>query len=227
MKLILSCEHGGNSIPREFKSLFAGQDAVLETHRGFDPGALDLFYHLSDLADFSTAHEISRLLIEVNRSLHHPQLFSEFLKNTSLQEKEYLIEEYYLPYRRKIEDKIAALISNGDEVLHISIHSFTPVLNGNKRNADIGLLYDPARAEEKKYSAIIKKEIMQLQPGLMVRYNYPYLGKADGFTTNLRQKFPQHYAGIELEVNQKFSEENKMDKQIKFAVYKTIEILKQ
>ena len=33
--------------------------------------------------------------------------------------------------------------------------------------------------------------------------NYPYLGKADGFTTSLRQEFQERYIGIELELNQK------------------------
>lgn len=34
--------------------------------------------------------------------------------------------------------------------------------------------------------------------------NYPYRGRADGFTTQLRKRFPiKAYAGVELEVNQK------------------------
>jgi hypothetical protein len=39
---------------------------------------------------------------------------------------------------------------------------------------------------------------------LRVRRNYPYLGKADGFTTYLRRHFPvDRYAGVEFEVNPK------------------------
>ncbi len=42
------------------------------------------------------------------------------------------------------------------------------------------------------------------QDVLKIRRNYPYLGKADGFTTYLRRRFlPCDYAGIELEVNQR------------------------
>jgi hypothetical protein len=38
-----------------------------------------------------------------------------------------------------------------------------------------------------------------------VKMNQPYKGTDDGFTTYLRKKFdPEHYAGIELEVNQKY-----------------------
>ena len=42
------------------------------------------------------------------------------------------------------------------------------------------------------------------RPGLIVRRNYPYLGISDGFTTHLRKAFGPRYAGIELEVNQKW-----------------------
>jgi hypothetical protein len=38
-----------------------------------------------------------------------------------------------------------------------------------------------------------------------VRRNYPYQGKADGFTTFLRRQFASdQYAGIEIEVNQRW-----------------------
>jgi hypothetical protein len=47
-----------------------------------------------------------------------------------------------------------------------------------------------------------------------VRYNYPYLGKMDGFTTYLRKQFISNYIGIELEVNQKYVKENKLDVEI-------------
>ena len=36
----LTCEHGGNRIPREYAHLFRGARAVLASHRGWDPGAL-------------------------------------------------------------------------------------------------------------------------------------------------------------------------------------------
>jgi hypothetical protein len=43
------------------------------------------------------------------------------------------------------------------------------------------------------------------RPDLVVRRNYPYLGTTDGFTTTLRTIHePEKYAGIELEVNQRW-----------------------
>ena len=222
MKLILTCEHAGNNIPEKHLHLFEAQKTVLETHRGYDPGAFDLFRELSSLSDFKAFHLESRLLIEVNRSLHHPALFSEFTGHLSNSEKEILIKKYYLPYRNLVEAGINQYIKKGEEVLHFSVHSFTPELNGNIRNTDIGLLYDPARPSEKEFCERFKKGMKFLKPGLKVRFNYPYLGIADGFTTYLRKKFPQGYSGIELEVNQKYVAENKMESGIKNAILETL-----
>ena len=81
------------------------------------------------------------------------------------------------------------------------------MLAGETRNADIGLLYDPGRSVEKRLCAAWRATIKQTRPDLRVRLNYPYLGKADGFTTHLGRVFSvNQYAGIELEVNQRWLE---------------------
>jgi predicted N-formylglutamate amidohydrolase len=79
------------------------------------------------------------------------------------------------------------------------------VLDGKVRQADVGLLYDPRRERERALAARWKAAILERRPGLGVRFNYPYAGRADGLTTALRRRFPdERYAGIELEVNQRF-----------------------
>jgi predicted N-formylglutamate amidohydrolase len=69
-RLIITCEHGGNAIPYAYRHLFqTDQDrALLNSHRGFDPGALAM-------AKSATAHlaaplvmsTISRLLVDLNQ----------------------------------------------------------------------------------------------------------------------------------------------------------------
>lgn len=215
MKLILTCEHAGNEIPDEYAELFSNAADVLETHRGYDPGALDLFNSISGMADFAQPYMISRLLVEPNRSLGHPQLFSEYTANLPEAQKEQILENFYFPYRHYLEDRITAYLRAEEEVLHISVHSFTPKLNGEVRTADIGLLFDPERAAEVLFCERLKEKILQEDKDLKIRSNYPYLGTDDGFTTYLRKIFPQHYRGIELEVNQKFVSENRMSSHLK------------
>ncbi|WP_452228709.1 N-formylglutamate amidohydrolase [Lacinutrix sp. MEBiC02404] len=222
MKLLLTCEHGGNKIPMQYQSHFTNHEAILNSHRGYDLGALDVFNHLKSLADFSEYSETSRLLIELNRSLHHKNLFSEFSKQLSENEKEKLISRYYLEYREGLEAVLAKLLKPNKKVVHISVHSFTPILNDKKRDCDIGLLYDSRIASEKAFSKNLKKEILKLDNTLNVRFNYPYLGKADGFTTHLRKQFHKNYIGIELEINQKFTTSNKMDSKLKAVLFAAI-----
>ncbi|MEG9326822.1 N-formylglutamate amidohydrolase [Salinimicrobium catena] len=222
MKLILTCEHAGNEVPAKYLPLFRSAGEVLGSHRGYDPGALQLFNALKELAVFANYSTISRLLVELNRSLHHPQLFSEFIKELPSEEKKEILENYYFPYRNEVEENIRGLTLSGENVLHLSIHSFTPWLHGKERNADVGLLYDPARKFEKEISRDLKAFLVKKDPELRVRFNYPYLGNADGFTTYLRKKFPKHYTGIEIEVNQKYSQKGFFDERMKKIFHKTV-----
>lgn len=222
-KVILSCEHAGNAIPAQYLPLFGKNKKVLETHRGYDLGAADLFEHLVDLSDFHDRNNISRLLIDLNRSPHHRSLFSEFSRELPESEKSGLIADPYTKYRMEIEKRIGQFLDKGHEVVHFSIHSFTPVLNGKERNADIAFLYDPSRQTEAIVSRELSRYISSEEPGLRMRLNYPYRGVADGLTKYLRQKFTENYMGIEVEVNQKFVANDKIRADIKHVIRRAIQ----
>ena len=228
MKLILTCEHAGNEVPQRYQNLFTEAGEILETHRGYDPGALDLYFQLKELAVFSSYQKISRLLVESNRSLHHDQLYSEFTEELPLKDKIEILENYYFPYREGVEQEIAKVIAAGEEVFHLSVHSFTPELNGEVRRADVGFLYDSSKTIEKIICINWRKKLQKQDARLKLRFNYPYLGKSDGFTSYLRKRFPQNYYGIELEVNQKFVSQNTMEGRIKEMISSSLsEVLKE
>lgn len=215
-KLILTCEHGGNDIPLEYKYLFRGSKRLLNSHRGYDIGSLKIFSALKEFSDFNSYSEISRLLVEFNRSISSKNLFSEFSKKLDEIDKKEIIDKYYFPYRNRVENFISKYRSKKYKVVHISVHTFTPQMNNIVRNCDIGLLYDPQSTEEKYICKRLKREIQALDSSLIVRFNYPYLGIADGFTSYLRKIFSlESYLGIEIEVNQKFfSQGNKKGSEI-------------
>lgn len=202
MKLLLTCEHGGNKVPSTHRSLFKDAAVVLRSHRGWDPGALGLFDLLKGDADAHYHSTTSRLLVELNRSPHHPALFSRFTKALPLADRKKLLERYYLPYRAAVEAQVAQWTAKREPVMHVAVHSFTPVLNGEVRTLDLGLLYDPARKAEKRWAERWREDLLAIDQTVEVRMNKPYLGKADGFPTHLRKLHRTHYAGIELEVNQ-------------------------
>ena len=203
--VLITCEHGGNRIPIRYRDLFAGFDAMLQTHRGYDPGALAMARELAKaLAAPLFVSTISRLLIDLNRSIGHPSLYSEASRGTPVSVRRAILEKHYLPYRNRVETHIAEAIAHGNRVIHIASHSFTPALDGAIRNADIGLLYDPARPGEVDLCHRWQARLRARAPELRVRRNFPYTGKSDGFTAYLRRRFPADaYVGIELEINQK------------------------
>jgi predicted N-formylglutamate amidohydrolase len=149
--------------------------------------------------------EITRLLVEPNRSIGHPRLFSEFSRHLDAAAKQELLQGYYYEHRNRAEAWIEQHMAQGRPVIHLSVHTFTPVLDGQSRTADVGLLYDPRQAAEKVFVRRWQDTLKQHRPDLIVRRNYPYLGKSDGFTSYLRGRFPgDDYLGIELEVNQRW-----------------------
>jgi predicted N-formylglutamate amidohydrolase len=204
-QILITCEHGGSRIPAEYKELFRGHEALLKTHRGYDPGALTMARDMAEAMEaplhFST---ISRLLVDLNRSIGHPRLYSPVTRNTPVPVRRQILEQYYLPYRESVESHIRNMVSGGDRVVHLSSHSFTPELNGDVRQGDIGLLYDPARSGENRFCMAWQAFLKAALPQCRVRRNYPYTGKSDGFTAYLRRCFPgEVYSGIELEINQR------------------------
>ena len=110
---------------------------MLRTHRGFDAGSLAMARDLADgLGAPLVCSTTTRLLVDLNRSVGHPRLFSEVTRGLPPAERERILEEHYRPYRRQAEDWVA---TQRRPVVHVSSHSFTPVLDGEVRNADIFL----------------------------------------------------------------------------------------
>ena len=203
--VVITCEHGGNRIPAPYRALFEAHRALLETHRGYDPGALRMARDLAvAFAAPLVSSVVSRLLVDLNRSVGHPRLHLDVARDAPAALRRRILAEHYQPYRARAERAVARAIAEHGRVFHLSSHSFTPELNGRVRDADVGLLYDPARPGEVELCARWKAALNALAPGLSVRRNYPYAGKGDGLTSWFRRRLPpEAYVGVELEINQK------------------------
>jgi predicted N-formylglutamate amidohydrolase len=217
MKLMLTCEHASNKLPAAFKKAVPAE--VLKTHRAYDIGAVQVFRKLVKFAkpEFYCEGKFSRLFVDLNRTITNKSAFSDYHKQLEARDTAFAAKvkaqasAYWTEYREAIEKFVDSALKpktraarSEPEIVHLGIHSFTPVLNGKVRNADIGILYDPTRPQERAYANVIKAEIKRLYPAMKVRFNYPYKGTSDGLTTTLRKKFGQRYVGIEIEINQKF-----------------------
>jgi predicted N-formylglutamate amidohydrolase len=202
--VLLTCEHGGNDVPGDYERLFSGRRRLLKSHRGLDIGARDAARYLQRRLDAPLiCARVTRLLVDLNRSAAHPALFSDLTRRLAAADRLDILARYYHPYRQLVAEWIASSIRRGQRVLHISVHSFTPVLDGATRRADVGLLYDPERAGEARFCRDWQRQLAGRDGPWVVRRNYPYRGTADGQVLELRRRFSgRDYLGIELELNQ-------------------------
>jgi predicted N-formylglutamate amidohydrolase len=210
IRLLVTCEHAGNRVPARYRALFDGLDSTLDTHAGYDIGALAVARDmaaafarpLSARLIYSTT---SRLLVDLNRSVGHPALHGPPVRRLDAARRDEIVRRYYDPYREEVEHVVLDWTRAGARVVHLSCHSFTPSLDGKVRTADVGLLFDPGRPLEVELTRAWAAALRQTGEQLRVRLNYPYRGTSDGLTTSLRRLFDDgSYAGVELEVNQAF-----------------------
>jgi predicted N-formylglutamate amidohydrolase len=182
-------------------------------------------YVAERMADYLRAPLISNdyasELVDVRRSLHHRQLFSKTTRNWSAGDRQQLIDTIYTPYRNRLRTKLGKMLSRSQYVIHLSVESFplkpspltSPVTSSPKkstsgkgkniRRADMGLLYDPAAADEVDLCLDWIDEMYDEIEMLRVRRNYPQRGTRDSITKAMRSEFAgQNYIGIEMMVNQ-------------------------
>jgi predicted N-formylglutamate amidohydrolase len=152
---------------------------------------------------------VSRLVIDLNRSLHHRRVIPAVAFGVPVpgnaaitaEERARRIQLYYEPFRSATLSEIDKGVASKGRCVNISVHTFTPRLNGVVRPLDVAVLYDPRRRQEAELGERLAASLSA--SGFRVRRNFPFRGIADGHTTGLRRKFShRRYAGIEIELNQ-------------------------
>jgi predicted N-formylglutamate amidohydrolase len=133
---IITSEHGGNRIPAPSRQMFPGHGALRDSHHGYDPGAPVMAKELASACRAPlVASTVSRLLIDLNRSICRPQLFSAVTRCAPTESRAQIAEQQYRPYRDQVERLTRQTVSRGHRLVHISSHSITAELTGNVRVA--------------------------------------------------------------------------------------------
>ena len=219
IRLILTCEHGTNVIPTHYQALFNNNPSVLSSSRAMDYGTKALSQYLSEQlkCDILNA-SVSRLLIDTNRNLHHPNCLSEFTKKLPAWEKQDLIKHYYQQYRKSVAQKINQILASQNQVLHVSVHSF---LFNEKSCEDVvlSLLYDTKRHGEKEVARLWRNVLSSKLKPLDIRLNYPYRKRPESLVASLKKQYSEKdYLGIELECNQNYIQDKQSFDQIKHVL---------
>ncbi len=198
-RVVLTCEHASAAVPDEYANLGLAP-AQLAGHIGWDIGAAVVAGELSRrLGAPAVLSAASRLLVDCNRDLGDADLIPHESHGVAIPgnaaidaaERERRLAGFYDPYHTAIDAQLARHPS----ALLLSVHSFTPELNGRARRFDVGILFDDfddlAHAFARQVCAA----------GFTVRMNEPYSG-LDGLIFSARSHGRRHGVRyLELEIN--------------------------
>ena len=178
--VILVCDHASCRFPKALGDM--GLDPFARRcHLAIDIGAGKLTEQVAkSLGVTAVIAQYSRLAIDCNRQLMDPGAFLEYgdgilvpgNRNLRQAEKDARAEAIYWPYHNAIDDQATRLRAIGPKPIFISIHSFTPVLNGIAREIEMGVLWD----KDERVADIFLEGFPA--GGYVTGDNEPYSGKA-------------------------------------------------
>ena len=205
LPVLLVCDHASNRFPRSLGTM--GLDYINRvSHIALDIGANAVAETLANnLGATAVLCQYSRLIVDCNRELVDDSAFVEYSDgvdipgNHNLQESEKVkrASEIYWPYHNTIKNQIIRLKNHGINPIVISIHSFTPVINGNDREWEIGVLWD----KDLLTAEIFLSKLVEA--GYIVGNNKPYSGKdPEDFTIDFHaESIGLPHVGIEISQN--------------------------
>jgi len=178
--VLVVCDHASNYIPAELGSLGV-PERYMRDHIAWDIGAGDLARSLArELGAWALLCGNSRLVVDCNRRLDDPSVYPLVSDGIPVpgnheltsQAREARANLFYWPYHHAIRDQLCALEAVAAAPAVISIHSFTPAMNGVERPWHVGALYDKDDRVAQAFMAAMAQE-----SGVVVGDNEPYSGK--------------------------------------------------
>lgn len=183
--VLLVCEHASNRFPSFFGDLGLDMAAKI-SHAAWDPGALAVAERMSLLLDAKlVASTVSRLVYDCNRPPEAPGAMPPKSEKFTIPGNENLtdadrkerVDQVYRPFLSLLYQTITDAVN---EPVMATIHSFTPVYNGQSRAVEIGILHD---RDTRLADAMLA--LASDFTSLNVQRNEPY-GPQDGVTHTLQ-----------------------------------------
>ncbi len=177
---LLVCDHASRDIPSQFGTLGIAE-AETWGHIAWDIGAGDLTRELSQrLGATAILSNWSRLVIDCNRRLDHPTSFIQQNDGITItgnhglsaEDRAWRISNIFDPYHQAIAAELDRRQHSGVNTALVSIHSFTPHLEGQARPWHVGILWD----RDDRLPAPVIRKLREVE-GLLVGDNEPYSGR--------------------------------------------------
>ena len=198
--VFFTCEHASQRLPDGW-SWPEHDRRLLDTHWAYDLGAREITLALAhELGASAVLARFTRLLADPNREETHDDVFRTLadgepvLPNSALDEadKARRLVGYHRPFHAAVDAALAAV----DAPLLFSVHSFTPLYQGERRQVELGVLYNRDEADALLLGARLAQHFAQ------VAYNEPWSGRT-GLIYSAERHANQHgRLALELEVRQ-------------------------
>jgi predicted N-formylglutamate amidohydrolase len=201
---LIVCDHAGRATPRSLLRLGL-PETVFDTHIAQDIGALALAEQLAArLGADVIAQAYSRLVIDCNRPPGHPQSIPAISDGIMIPgnqdlgsaQMEARMAAIFRPYHGAIAARMEHRARVGRSTLLVCLHSFTPVLGGERRPWEVGVLHQGVSAASEALLAALNR-----QSGLIVGDNEPYAMGDDDHTAPFHA-LAQGLDVLEIEVRQ-------------------------
>jgi predicted N-formylglutamate amidohydrolase len=203
--LVLVADHARRDLPDEYGDL--GLSAVeFDRHIAYDIGVERVTGELARLTGApGVIAGFSRLLIDPNRGEDDPTLIRQLYDGTVVpanypmadEEKERRLNRFYRPYHDAVGAMIASVAAaSGNAPFILSVHSFTPVMQGHVRPWQVGVLWD---LDDRVARPLI--DALAEDPLLTVGDNEPYDGALRG-DTMFRHAIANGFAHALIEIRQ-------------------------
>jgi predicted N-formylglutamate amidohydrolase len=147
---VFACDHAGRTIPRQLKRLGLPEHET-ERHIAWDIGIGEVGRRISSLLDAALVLQTySRLVIDCNRDPSLPSSIPEISDSTEIPGNRGIgaaaraarVEEIFRPYHNLLGATLDHRTEKGDSCVLVTLHSFTPILNGVPRPWHAGVLYN-------------------------------------------------------------------------------------
>lgn len=190
-RVLLCCDHAGQAVPAALNDLGLAP-ALLDRHIAYDIGAAEVTRHLADMLDApAVLGGYSRLVIDLNRPLDDPTSIAAVSDGIAVPGNQDLdaaartrrAQTFFHPYHTDLAGRLTAARNRGVVPALLSIHSFTPVMDGDERPWHIGVLWN----RDDRIAGPLMHRLRQggdrLWPGLCIGDNQPYSARASyGYT---------------------------------------------
>ena len=187
-RVVILCDHASNTVPAALKDLGVSKKD-LQKHVAWDPGTENIGLALTGALNApAVIAGYSRLVVDLNRGEDSPECIRTVYDHIdvpgtvglSKADRKQRIDEFFKPYHKAVAAQIDKVLKKKDVPVILSVHSFTPEMDGFKRPWHIGILWN----KDDRASVRVIENLRAQNKDLIIGDNEPYSLKDENLGKN-------------------------------------------